>query len=1010
MSFPACAASAARFLHTRTCMSADPTAHHRSPARRAPSRHVHRLAGVAALAAGALCLAGAAGTGDPHPGAPSLAPRTAAADTLRDSALATGTLPNGLHYYLRPNRSPAHRAEFRLVVNAGSMLEDDDQQGFAHFLEHMAFNGTKHFPHGELVDFIETSGMKFGADLNAETTADETIYQFKLPTDDSATVRRGLDILYDWASGDMTIDSSEVVRERGVVMSEWRLRSLVDTVTHDYLEHYDSLWYGASRYFRRQPIGDTALIETAQPAPIRRFYHDWYRPDLMAIVVVGDFNRQRMLGEIVKRFGAIPARSNPRPRLESMLHEPREPLVDVYRGSVSPSVELLWPAPSQPENTDDAFRQQLVQRLFWQQLEHRLLAIRERPSRPFITATLEQGRVVRPIHLTGFSVVAEPDSLARGLATVLTEIQRIAQHGVPGEVLDHEKAMLLRNLEEAAGSAIARPSSSFADEYAEHFLTGDGTMLSPAQELALGRRVLPAITSEVLAHTARDLWSERARRIFVRLPRFAHVRPPTRQSILALVDSVGRTAIPAERATVAKESPLLAQLPTPGRITGETRDTVAGTTTWTLSNGAKVIVKPTTNDPDEVLLRAWSPGGFSRMPDSLFYSPGRMVATLMTAVGSSGSDSVDALSRQLQTTGVHAIKAHIGYADESIDLAASPSENETLFQELYLQLTAPRFDTAMIRSWASLAKYQGNGATVQDQINQIFARGEPRLWPVSSQLADLMRPEEALAAYRNRFGNAGDFTFILVGAITTAQARPLVERYIASLPSTSERETPAPLDVAPFLQKIDNTLRVLELPKAETSILFDGPFPSKPDEYLRARQELDALVSVLQDRIRVRIREELSGSYSPSIFALTYALPEVGQPEEHFRVLGGFTAATERIRTLWGEYAGILDSVRAHGATAHELARAAAIGRRQHETALERNDYWMDAIQRFNRLAIPLGRIVDAGSGPPITPAELQAAARRFTPSDVYIHLTVVPRDSLPDSGAAAGAARAHRH
>src|SRR4051812_44074646 len=213
---------------------------------------------------------------------------SAANDTLRDPALATGTLPNGMRYYLRANAMPAHRVELRLAVNAGSLLEDEDQRGFAHFLEHMAFNGTKHFPHSALVDFIETSGMRFGADLNAFTSEDETVYMLTLPTDDHRILEHGLDVFQDWAGGGITIDSAEVAAERGVVMGEWRMR-LPDTASQRAQAHVDTVFFGDSRYTARKPIGDTTLIENATAAPIRRFYKQWYRPENMAIIAVGDF-------------------------------------------------------------------------------------------------------------------------------------------------------------------------------------------------------------------------------------------------------------------------------------------------------------------------------------------------------------------------------------------------------------------------------------------------------------------------------------------------------------------------------------------------------------------------------------------------------------------------------------------------------------------------------------------------------------------------------------------------
>ncbi|MBX6331755.1 MAG: insulinase family protein [Gemmatimonadaceae bacterium] len=916
-------------------------------------------------------------------------------DALQDPALTVGTLPNGLRYYMRVNKAPAHRVEFRLAVNAGSLQEDDDQRGFAHFLEHMAFNGTTHFPHNSLIDFLETSGMRFGADLNAATSYDETVYLMTLPSDDPTILGKGLDALADWAGGGITVDSSEVVAERGVVMGEWRLRDLVDTVTRNYRAHDDSLWFGESRYRVRSPIGDTALLTTAQPGPIRRFYRDWYRPDLMAVVVVGDFDRQQMLREITRRFGAIPAREHLRPRVTPLLPSASEPVVDVYRGPVTPSIEVLWPALPQPATVRAALTQRLVQELLWRHLNERLLAIRQQPSRPFITASTERDRLVRPLNLVGVSLVTWPDSLERGLAAVLTEIQRIAQHGVPKATLEREKTALLRQLEGAATSALARPSAAYAEEYVEHFLTGEGLLLSPQQELVLARTLLPTITPEVLAQAARTLWQTRAgERILVRLPRFSHVRPPTRERILALLDSVERTPLPSEPTQTVAASPLLERLPTPGRIVGERQYQRAGVTEWTLSNGARVLLKSTSNDPDEVLLTAWSPGGFSRMPDSLFLSPGRMVAKLMTEAAGLGQHDRTALQQQLATTGLKPIRVDIGYADEAVDLAGSPKDLETLFQLLYLQFTAPTLDTAAVRSWASLAKYQGNGATLEDEIDQIFARGEPRLWPVSTQLAELVRPEQALAAYKDRFGNAADFTFFLVGALTREQARPLVERYLASLPATGAHETAKPLEVKPFLPKIDNTNRVLELPKAQTLVVFDGPFPAEPAEYLRARQELDLLLTVLQDRVRTRIREELAGDYSPQVLGYTYLLPEAGQSSERYRVLGGFMSAPERMRALWKEFQGILDSLRTNGPRPDELARAATIERRQHETALQENAYWLNALKLYNRLGIPLDQIIAPYGKAPVTPKELQLAAQRYLPNDVYVHVTSMPKDS----------------
>jgi zinc protease len=565
----------------------------------------------------------------------------------------------------------------------------------------------------------------------------------------------------------------------------------------------------------------------------------------------------------------------------------------------------------------------------------------------------------------------------------------VAQHGVPAAELTREKAALLSHLAHEAASESAQSSQAYAGTYVDQFLTGEGLLLDARQELAFAREMLPAITPAVMAQAGRVWRTETGRRVHVQLPMFAHVRPPTRASVLALFDSVQHTALPPETETTLAASPLLDHLPTPGAITAEQRDSVAGITEWTLSNGARVLVKPTGNDPDELLMRAWSPGGFSVMPDSLFFTPGRMVAKLMTEAAGLGTHDRASLDQQLATTGVRDLQVHIGYADESIDLDGSPKQLETLFQMLYLQFTAPKLDTAVLHSWASLAKYQGSGFSLNDQFNQLFARGEPRLLPVSTQLAELLDVKQAMAVYQNRFGNAGDFTFTLVGAITPAEVRPLVERYIASLPATAAREHAKPVDARPFADRMENRSVGPDLPRAQTLWAFDGLFPSDPAPYLRERQKLDVLATVVQDRLRVRLREQLGGTYSPSFTAFTYALPE-----EHYRAFLSFDAAPERMAAMNRETQLILDTVRTRGASAEEVARALTIERRQHETALQSNAFWLNTIGTYERLGIPLDKIPDPYDHQQVTPAELETAAQTYLPSDVYVHLTMMPQDS----------------
>ncbi len=914
-------------------------------------------------------------------------------DTLpRDPALLTGVLPNGVRYYIRVNKTPAKRAFLWLAVNAGSVQEDDDQQGVAHFLEHMAFNGTRHFPRHTLLDYLQLAGMRFGADINAETGYNETIYKLEVPTGDAKSLRQGLVMLRDWADGGITIDSGEVLAERGVVLGEWRSR-IADTLVQHLQAHQDSVLYGPdSPYITRAPIGLRSSIEHAEPGPIRRFYHDWYRPDLMAVIAVGDFDAKQVEREILVRFGAIPPAAHRRPRMSPPLPSRPRPVVDIYRGLVPPGITVLWKQSARIVATRSAYRQSVIEELLFQQLRQRLQQLALRPGRPFISASVGWGALpARGSTATVLHVTAWPtDSLEHGLAVALTELERVAQHGVPEPVLARAKRGLLRRREQAAAEMATQPSETYVRAYVQHYLEGGGALLNAAQELALTRRVLRTITSEDLAQAAR-FWRTGAGRVtLVQFPAYAHERVPSAGGIAAIFDSVATLDLMPDSARAVIRAPLLAKLPAPGRIVGTRRDPTSGVTEWRLSNGARVLFKPTWFAPDELLIRAVSPGGTSLLPDSLFFSPGRMVAEMMTAAAALGADDRLTLDDRRSTPPLERFQVELSPTEEGLRLAGSAREIGTMFQMLYLQFTAPKLDTTALTAW----KQAGTPGefSFDDQLNTILSNDNPRLAPASWALMPLADTAQAMAVYRDRFGNAGDFTFIIVGATTAEQVRPLVERYIASLPSTGKREEPKDLDVRPWNRITRQTARVFDVPKASTLLLYDGAFPTAPEQYLAERRRLDALEWVLSLKLTQDLREQLGGTYAVGVRAWTLAVPE-----EHYRLQITFDAAPERIAGLVDTMFAILDSVRANGATPTELAKVTAIQQREKEDALRDNDYWLNTIELFDRLQIPFDRIV----APPrtaLTAADIAQAARNYLPTTAYIHLTYLPKDTTFDA------------
>jgi zinc protease len=919
---------------------------------------------------------------EPWPPAP-----VVAGDTLPvDPRLVVGTLPNGLRYYLRENHAPAGRIELRLVVNAGSALEAEDQRGLAHFLEHMAFNGTTHFPRHALIESLESAGMRFGADINAYTSFDETVYALEVPADDPTHLTRGLQMLADWAGGGITIDPGEVHDERGVIMGEWRSR-LLDTAAQAAQRHQDSvLWGGASPYATRAPIGLTSIIRHAEAGPIRRFYTEWYRPDLIAVVVVGDFDARNMERLVRDRFGAIPRATHPAPRPQAVVPSNAAPVVSVYRAaSAYPRIEVIWKRGIADGSSVAAYRHELVDDILFDALTQKLMRLRGQDRRPFFQATIGRTSLQRTTDAYVLDVVAQPDSLESGLAAALQEVERTAQTGVPTAMLDGQKEALVRRVESEMVADSAMPSAGIADEYVQRYLRGNTSLMSGAQRLALTRTLLGAITTDDIAAAA-AFWRARTNLVvLVSLSSFAHVQAPTRESVLAVFDAVAHARLAPDSVGALTDAAVLASIPSPGRIVSERTSTAAGITEWTLSNGARVLLKPTRSNADELLIDARGPGGFSLVPDSLFFSSGRLVAKMMTEA--SGIGTLDHSGLQVERTGLRAFNVSISNNDQSISLGGSPRNAEMLMQLLYRQFTAPTLDTASLALWKHVGM-DGLAPSLDDQITTVLSRGDPRRQPVPWTLVDFARLDKAMTVYRDRFGNAGEFTFTIVGAVTPTEIRPLVERYIASLPATGKRETPQPLDVRAWNAISRNTVHAFDVPKATTAVVFDAPFPYTGNAYLTARRRLAALGWALRLEFTERLRERMAGTYSVSVQDETYA-----DPDEHCRLVINFDMAPERKNEMLDSLNAVLQTARTRGATPPELQKITAMLRRSRETQLQSNRYWLQAIEAYDRMGIPLDTIATARV-PAVTAGDIQGAARECMPATAFIQMTYMPQDS----------------
>ena len=904
-----------------------------------------------------------------------------------DPAVTVGTLPNGLRYYIRVNHRPAKRAELRLVVNAGSVIEDPDQRGLAHFAEHMAFNGTTHFKKQELIDYIESIGMRFGADLNAGTSFDETVYELQVPTDSAHIVRKAFEILEDWAHG-VTFDTTEIRKERGVVLEEWRLGRGAGQRMFD--QQLPVLFRG-SLYAERLPIGTPECIRTCTAEAVRRFYRDWYRPDLMAVVAVGDFHAGEIEALIKQRFSGIPKPASPRARPVPTVPAHQTPEVSIATDpeATSTSVSVYVQRPTGARGTIASWREELIEDVAAGILNQRLYELTQKADPPFIGAGAGRNTLVRTSEAFSFGAGVPDSGIRVGLTAVLTELERAGRHGFTQSELDRTRLEYLRGMEQVYTERDKTESSSFASEYVDHFLTGE-PIPGIANDFARAQRELPTVTLADLNAVARGWLTGGAPVILVNAPEKNKALIPTPQDLLGLFASVKRSDIAAYAETVSDAALVTAEL-RPAAVTAERRDSVAGTLEWTLANGVRVVLKPTDFKADELLFQAVSPGGISLAPDSLL--PSAQLAAQV--IGLSGLGSFNAVDLQKRLAGkAVSLSPYIGSFEQGLSGRASPKDAEALFQLAYLHFTAPRLDTAAVAGFmgnirAALANRSASPASAfSDTLSVTLAQHHRWARPVTTALIDEVRPEASYSFYRARFADASGFTFYLVGTFNPDSIRPLVQTYLGNLPARGATERFRDPGITRPTGVVERTVRKGIEPKSQTTLVFIGPGDAAREE----RFAMEAMANVLELRLREELREELGGTYSVGVSGSISRVPK-----QEYTVRISFGSSPERADSLVRAVFAQIDTLRSTGPRATDLAKFKETAVRTRETSLRQNGWWLGQIvasrtegdAMADRLALDpqLARI---------TPEVIRAAARRYLDPKRYVRVTLLPEGRQP--------------
>jgi zinc protease len=940
----------------------------------------HRQAGALAWSVAALSiLVPALSAQASHRGAPAVPP-----DHLSiDPAVITGTLPNGLRYYIRPNAVPAHRAELRLVVDAGSGLEDSTQRGLAHFVEHMAFSGTTHFKQLDLVRYRESMGMQDGADLNATTTYDATSYRFTVPTDRPDAVATGIRMLADWAHG-ITFDSAAVEAERGIILGEWRSRTDAGGSASRSGDRFLAQVLRGSPYATRPPLGEPAIVATAPRAELTRFYRDWYRPDRMAVIIVGDIEAKAVEALIRRHLGAIRRAAGERRRPALAVPPWAEPTLTVAVDSLGVgAVTVAYRLMPREHGTVAGFRVGLVERMLAYVLsEHLSDADR---------GTIDLDEPVRGMRTYTLRAWARDGDTRLALARLLGVVQQVLEHGLTPDEFARVRSYTMGEYENLYEHRAARTSATLADALATGALDGS-VLLGADQTVAVARRALSgpdAITLDEVNAAARAILSQPGRVVFVVASPYTSAGVPSEQAIARVVDSVARTPTPAFTGQVAATL-LVPVAPASGRVDSvRTLDTV-GAQEWVLSNGARVILKPTDFDANQVLVKAIAPGGTSLAADSDYVNA--VLAALAVEAGGVGDLSLPVLQKRLRNTApTVTIRPFITELSQGVTGGAAPRDVAAMLQLLHLVFTAPREDVAAIAAWrdrfrAELATGQAETAAA---IHRLLVRGHPRARQVTAAMVDSLDPARALAFYRARFADAGAFTFVLVGAFDPDSIRPLVERWIGGLPSTRAHETWRDLGARPATGPGGIDADVAPPGLTTVQLVMGGPMSYDPPENL----VLNALAEIAQRRLVERLRTDLHATYGVQV-----STTSARWPWAHYEINVHFEAAPEQADSLAAAALAVLDSLRASGPTAREAADAKALEARRFELGRRDNGYWLETLSdnawngwEYATRLTSVAPLLDA-----LAPERLHSAAARLLDTAHVIRIAIRPRKPAP--------------
>jgi zinc protease len=905
-----------------------------------------------------------------------------------DAAVRTATLPNGLKYFIRQNSRPAQRMSMRLAVKAGSMMEADDQLGLAHLIEHMAFNGSTHFKPGEVFSFFESVGARLGPHVNAYTSFDETVYMLDLPSDKPEILDKAMLAFADYAGG-LTLAADEIAKEKPIVIEEWRLGLGAGSRVRD--KQLPLLFY-KSRYAERLPIGKPDVIRQAPPQRLRDFYDAWYRPERMAVIVVGDITPDQVEAAIKTTFSPLKARAPELPMPDRTVPIHKETLVSVVTDPelTRSSVTIERKRQREPEDKVVDYRRDLVQRLLQHIMDERFAELGRRPDAKFLGAGVGGGTLAREVATFSMGAAVEDGHIVDGVGTLVEEANRVKEFGFNAGEVERAKKWMSAFYQQAYAERDKTESGSYANEYVRHFLNQEP---SPgiAYEYRLVQQVLPTISEAEVTAMAKSLLVDDSRVILATSPQKAGIKIPTEAELQAAVTAAGAVRVLPWTDTTNTRA-LMEHAPSPAAIDGRRTLDELGITIVRFANGVEAWLKPTDFKNDQIIFTLSASGGSSMAPPADFVEAS-MADDFASMSGLAGLKAVDL--QKIMTGKIAGARPYIGLSGHGISGSAAPAELETALQLLHQEFTAPGDDPEAFpllkRQLEAAVANRGRSPQQQfaEKLAQVNMMNHYTTQPLTAERVATLDKNKLTAFYKQAFSNAADFTFFMVGAFKVDEVVPLLAQYIGSLPSTG-RKTSHFKDVALSFPTAPQQAKVEagREPRGQTVISF---FADPSPDPLEQEQLIEA-TTVLETSLRDILREQLGQTYGVSA-GLNQPLPQRGGGRIEVR----FGAAPENLESMTKRVLEEIERLKKEGPSAGVTERAKETARRGYETALKTNDYWLGRMQSvYTYERDPHEILTRTQRIDSITPQVLQAVFRKYFPTDRSTIVTLVPAPAAP--------------